>query len=224
MGDGPLKRIVSVSISTMIVMLVFFECVPQFVMYARGDTQLELNAGNITLQLSDAGRFWNVDVDLGATTFNPLVDFQQHFFLYHDGYGVDTIAALYYPLPGEYGDFGVINGVDVPLGWEETGSTQKIYGTFTETQITDPDDVRIHQTAWTKEGAFWVVIEWEIENIYGSDLTGVRAGMRLCSNFQNDGAEDDLDFWDDLNSTYYYSDLNAIDKYFGFSSANASKP
>jgi Ca-activated chloride channel family protein len=224
MGAGPLVRIVSIFISTMIVMLAFLGCVPQLVMYARADTQLELNAGNITLQLSDAGRFWDVEVDLGATTLNPLVDFQQHFFLYHDGYGVDTIAALYPPLPIEDGDFEVIGGIDVPLGWEETGSTQKIFGTFTETRITDPDDVRIHQTAWTQEGAFWVVIEWEIENIYGSDLTGACAGIRLCSNFENDGAEDDLDIWDDLNSTYYYTDLDATDKYFGFSSANATMP
>ena len=130
MGAGPLKQIVSIFISTMIVMLGFLGCVPQLVMYARADTQLELNAGNITLQLSDAGRFWDVEVDLGASTLNPLVDFQQHFFFYHDGYGADTVAALYPPLPTEDGDFEVIGGVDVPLGWEETGSTQKIYGTW----------------------------------------------------------------------------------------------
>jgi hypothetical protein len=224
MGPKPRRKFISLFFSVTLILVALIEGFLLTSIYVSADSSLELNAGNITLELSDAGRFWNVDVDLGATTFNPLVDFQQYFFLYHDGYGADTVAALYKPLPLIDGDFQVIDGVDSPLGWEETGSTQKIFGTFTETELTTPDDVRIHQTAWTRQGAFWVVIEWEIENIYGSDLTGVKAGMRLSSNFENDGQEDDLDGWDAANSTYYYTDLDSTDKYFGFSSANASVP
>ncbi|UCF07855.1 MAG: hypothetical protein JSW28_09475, partial [Thermoplasmata archaeon] len=195
-----------------------------FCFVAEAETQLELNAGNITLQLSDIGRFHQTRVSTGTENIIPLNDYWQYFFLYQDNYGADNVAALFPGLPMEDGDFEVISGVDLPWGWEETGTTQKISGTFTETRITTPDDFRIHQTAWTQNGAYWVVIEWKIENIYGSDLAGVVAGMRLCSNFENDNSEDDLDFWDPGGSIYYYNDSNAANQYFGFSSANVSDP
>ncbi|UCG68534.1 MAG: hypothetical protein JSV09_12090, partial [Thermoplasmata archaeon] len=225
MQSESIKRMTSLLIVTYLVFgnfFVFFSSIIPYV--AEAETQLELNAGNITLQLSDIGRFHQTRVHTGLGDIIPLNDYWQYFFLYQDNYGANNVAALFPGLPMEDGDFEVIDGVDAPLGWEETGPIQKIFGTFTETRITNPDDFRIHQTAWTQSGAFWVVIEWKIENIYGSDLTGVKAGMRLCSNFENDNNEDDWDLWDATESIYYYTDTDAANQFFGFSSANVSDP
>ncbi len=219
------KRMTSLLIVIYLVLGNFFVVFSSMIPYiAEAEPQLELNAGNITLQLSDIGRFHQTRVSTGIENIIPLNDYWQYFFIYQNNYGVNNVAALFPGLPIEDGDFEVIDGVDAPLGWEETGTTQKISGTFTETRVTSPDDFRIHQTAWTQTGAFWVVIEWKIENIYGSDLTGVKAGMRLCSNFENDDNEDDWDFWDATDSIYYYTDTDAVNQFFGFSSANVSYP
>ncbi len=227
MRTESVRRLISLFIVTSLVMGALFVAFSPMISHVEGaDSFLELNAGNITLPLSDIGRFGDVRVDTGAGTLIPLLDGSQYFFLYHDEYydAVDPdVAALYPGLLFEDGDFDVIPG-DEAMTLEETGGTQEIYGTFTEWRITDPDDVRIHQTAWTQEGAFWAIIEWKIHNIYGSDLTGAMAGIRLCSNFEDDWNVDDWDNWDAGNSIYYYTDTDATNQFFGFSSANVSDP
>jgi hypothetical protein len=135
-------------------------------------------------------------------------------------------------------DFNV-TGSDTSISFQvNDGTTQKSYGSFTQTDeggsIGVANDVRIHQTAWTVTGEDWAIIEWRVENLLGTDITNVNIGFAAVISgdpgFVGDdlgvgGDEgDDIDAWDAATDTYYVTDDLGSGVVLGFSSAVPSNP
>ncbi|UCE38525.1 MAG: VWA domain-containing protein [Thermoplasmata archaeon] len=133
-----------------------------------------------------------------------------------------------------------VTSEDVHIHFEIDDDTiQKSYASFTQVdESVEPIgvayDVRIHQTAWTLADKDWAIIEWTVQNIWGSDLTDVNLGF-MCwitgnaTEWQSEngvgGDEgDDIDYWDSSDDIYYVRDDNGTGDILGFSSADASVP
>ncbi len=113
---------------------------------------------------------------------------------------------------------------DTPLSFLEDGMVDKSSGSFTKIKDINgqANDIRVFQTAWSKQGEDWGIIQWTICNLFEEDLTEVRFGLRIHTCIDGDNA-DDRAFWDPTDKVYYIRDSGSA-TYFGFASADPGVP
>ncbi|UCE37960.1 MAG: VCBS repeat-containing protein [Thermoplasmata archaeon] len=240
--SAKLKKICSVIIVTNLFLTLFVTIGLWNSPNVRADS-LSHTVGNLDIiGMTDYGRIgtrsilWNnIEQTAAVSTDRPYHGLVLDHSLYdHSGgdYGIaDWWDSYQNPI---YPDFRSLDADQSIIFEENSPSLQKSICSFTQVdangEIGVGYDVRVHQTVWTLENKNWAIVEWEIENLMGSDLTQVHVGMEVFSSasggsnwFGVAGDEaDDLDYWDDTNKVYYLQDnfLTTI----GYCSADISNP
>lgn len=113
---------------------------------------------------------------------------------------------------------------DVSLSLLENGVVDKSFGSFTKVKDIkgQANDIRLFQSAWSKQGEDWGIIQWTIQNLYDTNLTSVRFGLKFHACVDGDNA-DDKAYWVPLDKVYYIKDSGSA-TYFGFASADPGSP
>jgi hypothetical protein len=109
---------------------------------------------------------------------------------------------------------------DIPLTLLENDAIDKSFGSFTKVKNINgqANDIRLFQTAWSKEGEDWGIIQWTIQNLYDMDLSEVRFGLKFYACVGGDNA-DDRAYWNSTDGVYYIKDSGSA-TYFGFASGD----
>ncbi|UCE73094.1 MAG: VWA domain-containing protein [Methanomassiliicoccales archaeon] len=143
---------------------------------------------------------------------------------YDHGGGRGDIATGRFNIPWSTRPDFETTASDVPLSFLEDGTIDTSYGSLTKTKDINgqANDIRLFQTAWSKSGEDWGIIEWTVQNLYDTNLTAVRFGLRFHACINGDNA-DDKAFWEPADKVYYLRDSGST-TYFGFASADPGAP
>jgi hypothetical protein len=221
--SGLRKKVITIFSILIITLNMLFAGIHFISENAKAETFVLHDAGKLRLEVADTTRIQNIIADI-PPDFQPIDDNPQHFLVYHhDGYGVDQVAQLWY-------DFS-ITAEDSPISMIQDGTIDESLVTFTQdggsvSQAPLPvlNDTRIHQRVWTKQGEYWAIVEFTVQNLLLSPLTNVKVGMRHYSEMDAANSLDDRDFWDGADNIYYYNDADLPNRFFGYASANLSNP
>ncbi|UCG68940.1 MAG: lamin tail domain-containing protein [Thermoplasmata archaeon] len=200
------------------------------------------NVGNVDiLFLTDYGRLctpisWSkpqtVSDPLSGLGFIGVVIDQDN---YDHPPGTMDIADPYLPPPPylSQDDFAM-SGISMVV---DDGITQKSKGYFQNVGLGtgDPNDIFVEQTVWTVLNKDWAILQWKLNNLKATDITGVCIGLEVPisqegANFGlggggSDGG-DDIDDFDSINGVYWAQDTlgSGTGTTIGFGSAIASEP
>ncbi|UCG70879.1 MAG: VWA domain-containing protein, partial [Thermoplasmata archaeon] len=141
----------------------------------------------------------------------------------YDHSGTGDIATGEYPTAQEDWEFDTTES-DVPLSFLENGVIDRSFGSFTKVEDINgqANDIRLFQTAWSKQGEDWGIIQWTVQNLYDTNLTKVRFGLKFHACIDGDNA-DDKAYWNSTHKVYYIKDSGSA-TYFGFASADSGAP
>jgi hypothetical protein len=141
---------------------------------------------------------------------------------YHTGSGDIATGGKSVP-GGDPAEFAP-TGSDVKMSFLENGVVDKSFGTFTKIKdiLGQTNDVKIYQTAWSKQNEDWGIVKWTAQNLYDTNLTEVRFGLRYYAAVGGDNGDDKV-FWDPTEKVYYISDSGSS-TYIGFASADPQTP
>jgi hypothetical protein len=146
--------------------------------------------------------------------------------------GAEDIAECFSSYPyGSPDDFSTINSIQMVI---DNGTTQKSIASFQNTNpgTGDPNDMLINQTVWTVSNKDWAILQWNLLNLKGIDITGLSIGLEVpisqigslsTSGLGRDNG-DDVDSWDAGNNVYYAQDDGGGGTTMGFASASSANP
>jgi hypothetical protein len=119
----------------------------------------------------------------------------------------------------------------------DDGITQKSVGYFQNTGpgTLDPNDIMVEQTVWTVANKDWAILQWKLNNLKASDITGTCIGLevpisQVQTGFGLGGASsdggDDIDGFDAGSDVYWAQDTTGtgFGTTIGLGSAVASEP
>ncbi|UCG68939.1 MAG: lamin tail domain-containing protein [Thermoplasmata archaeon] len=200
------------------------------------------NVGNVDiLWLTDYGRIcsplsWNkpqtTNDPLSGLGFIGLVIDQDD---YNHLPGAEDVADSFAP-PPPYTFFDDFTLMGISMITDD-GTTQKSKGYFQNVGpgTGDPNDIFVEQTVWTVVNKDWAILQWKLNNLKATDITGVCIGLELpisqvgagfgLGGASNDGG-DDIDGFDATNGVYWASDTagSGAGTTIGFGSAIAMEP
>jgi hypothetical protein len=123
-------------------------------------------------------------------------------------------------------DFSTVTPISLII---DDSTTQKSFASYQNTGTTqDANDILVNQTAWSINNKDWVIIEWNLINLKGIDITGVSVGLELPISQEGGGyglggdSGDDIDGFDAANDVYWAQDDDGTT--LGFGSAMESEP
>ncbi len=220
-GKPELKKKILKSIPWPILFVLFTVTVFSGILYMPNASAagLPLTAGNVQFTINDFGVITN-DITWNWVTQTHFV-YKSYLTIWHSAYpsgGGSTEVANGYG--SGTGDF-TINEANVYL---QTGTIQEIYSSYTQTGVTGvANDLKIYQTAFSKENENWAILIWKVENIYGTDINDLRIGMNFRTRL-DDTPGDDIDYWNAADSMYYVEDQATGNTFMGLSSADQTVP
>jgi hypothetical protein len=180
---------------------------------------LPLTVGNVQFTINDFGVITN-EISWNWATQTHFV-YKSYLTILHDAYpvgGGGTDVATGYG--SGTGDFTV----DEANVYVQSNTVQETYASFTQTGVAGvSNDLKIYQTAFSKEGEDWAILVWKLENIYGTDISGLRVGMNFRTRLA-DSPGDDIDYWNAADSMYYIEDSTTGTTLMGLASADQSVP
>ncbi|UCG69598.1 MAG: hypothetical protein JSV09_00810, partial [Thermoplasmata archaeon] len=200
------------------------------------------NVGNVDLLfLTDYGRLctpisWSkpqtVSDPLSGLGFVGLVIDQDNYN--HTPGTVDIADPYLSPPPYLSQDDFAMSGINMVV---DDGITQKSIGYFQNVGpgTGDPNDIFVEQTVWTVVNKDWAILQWKLNNLKASDITGTCIGLevplsQLGTQFGLGGASsdggDDIDGFDPANAVYWAQDTtgSGTGTTIGFASAVVSVP
>ncbi len=187
------------------------------------------DAGNLTFKVDNHGtlpfcmKYLGIQQSDGEGGFmdDTFFFFDQSGY-YHFGEG-DIATGRERPPGGGPPEFDSLIS-DVSFSMMEDGVVDKSYGSFTKVANINgqADDVRIFQTAWTKQREEWGIIQWNALNLQSIDLTEVRLGLKMYSCAGGDNW-DDKAHWNPQENIFYIKDSGSS-TYIGFASADPGNP
>lgn len=180
---------------------------------------LPLTVGNVKFTINDFGVITN-EINWKYITQSHFV-YKSYLTITHSAYpsggGSTDVATGYGSGTGDY-------TVDEANVYIQSDTVQEIYSSFTQTGVTGvSNDLKIYQTAFSKENEDWAILMWKLENIYGTDINDLRVGMNFRTRI-NDSPGDDLDAWNAADSMYYIEDTATGNNFMGFASADSTVP
>ncbi|UCE37928.1 MAG: VWA domain-containing protein [Thermoplasmata archaeon] len=231
-----MKRFRKLSVSMMITLIIFsttfgmFGVEMFFMPCAKAETiELLHDAGNLTFRVDSHAALPFCMNYLGVQQSDEEDGWLDETFFFFDQsqylhYGTGDIATGRKYIPGKYSpEFNTL-AEDVPISFLEDGTVDKSYGSFTKDADINGQakDIRVFQTAWSKQDEKWGIIQWQILNLYDSDLTEVRFGLRYYACVGGDNF-DDKAHWNSTYKIYYIKDSGSS-TYMGFASADLGLP
>jgi hypothetical protein len=149
--------------------------------------------------------------------------------------GIVEIADSFSPPPPyTFMDDFIAMGLEF-IGDNETLKKSKGYFQNTNPETGDPNDIYIEQTCWTVTNKDWALLQWKLNNLKSSPITGACIGLELpisqvgthfgLGGESTDGG-DEIDGFDPVNGTYWAQDTggNGSGITIGFASAVVSDP
>ncbi|UCF08106.1 MAG: VWA domain-containing protein [Thermoplasmata archaeon] len=224
------KRLFSLTLAVAIILSMFFSLIALTVPLVSA-VQVTHNAGNVDFDINDKGVFLN-HIYMGGIVqdgngFGNSGDANMVYLVFDQNnydHKPNSVDIACYP------DFNFVSGpgndtaLSLLMNDAVAGDMDKSYGSFTQTDIPeDPYDVRIHQTAWTKQNENWAIIKWDVENLKVSDIINARLALFYNAAIDNT-IDDDQDAWDAANDTYYLFNQGGTGTYVGFASADTGLP
>ncbi len=123
-------------------------------------------------------------------------------------------------------DFSTVTPISMLI---DDSTTQKSFASYQNKGTTqDANDILINQTAWSVKNKDWFIIQWNLINLKGVDITGVCVGLEVPISQKGGGyglggdSGDDIDGFDAANDVYWAQDNGGTT--LVFSSALASEP
>jgi hypothetical protein len=187
------------------------------------------DAGNLDFYVDEHAAFPFAMSYLGVQQSDKIGGWKDETFFffdqsqyYHSGSG--DIATGRKALPGGQPAEFTPTSSDYKLSLLEDGIVDKSFGSFTKTKDIQgqKNDVRIVQNAWSRQGEDWGIIQWTAQNLYETDLSEVRFGLRFYSAVGGDNGDDKAN-WDPNEKVYYISDSGSS-HCLGFASADSGIP
>ncbi len=180
---------------------------------------LPLTTGNVKFSINDFGVITN-EIDWNWITQSHFI-YKSYLTITHSAYpfggGSTDVATGYGSGTGDY----TVDEVNVYI---QSGTIQETYSSFTQTGVTGvSNDLKIYQTAFSKENEDWAILMWKLENIYGTDINDLRVGMNFRTRIDNSPG-DDLDAWNATDSMYYIEDTATGSNFMGLASADSAVP
>jgi hypothetical protein len=193
------------------------------------DIELFHDAGNLTFKVDDhAALPFSIEYNNTQQSDREGGWLDDTFFFFDQSQYIHTssgdIATGRASFPGGDPPEFASTARDLPLTLLEDGVVDKSHGTFTKVKDINgqANDVRIHQTAWNKKDEHWGIFQWTVQNLFDSDLTAVRLGLRFYACVGGDNG-DDRAYWNPTDKVYYIKDSGS-GTYFGFASADPGVP
>lgn len=231
-----LKNCVSKVLSIVIVVMM---CLSGMFMLISSNTTaptvtLSHDAGNLYFRVDNhatVNHFMRYNGVIQSDDSGSSYDYTHFFFdqanYEHKNFLKDIATGGYAASPTSPDEYDT-TAMDVPLSLLEndaiSGTIDKSYGSFTKVKDINgqANDTRLFQTAWSKQGEDWGIIQWRILNLYPTDLTEVRFGLKFDACINSDDG-DDTDNWDAAESIFYFNDTGSS-THIGFASADPGTP